>query len=167
MLYRPSMSHLGIAFLAAFLAANPPSEFDKFPPEPGLSGQPKAPQLVSPMARRYRTMIRDAAAEGPNFNGRYTITQWGCGTNCILWAVINHATGEVWASPKPVSSCWVSLATEDEAKTPEWIVARRDSSLIYVHECVRPESGRVFDTRHVYVWKGSAPQWLRDDRLEP
>lgn len=46
-------------------------------------------------ARRYRTALREAQREGPNFAGRYTIAGWGCGTGCLDWGVIDSASGKV------------------------------------------------------------------------
>jgi hypothetical protein len=47
-------------------------------------------------ARMFRTNLRNAAKEGVNFAGRFTLTGWGCGTNCSEWAIIDGRTGRVF-----------------------------------------------------------------------
>jgi hypothetical protein len=47
-------------------------------------------------ARRFRTTLRDGAAEGPNFAGHYTVTSWGCGSACLQWAIIDAKTGKIF-----------------------------------------------------------------------
>jgi len=51
--------------------STPASEFSQYPSEPRLAGRPAAPQMILAKARRYRTVLRLAAVEGPNFNGHY------------------------------------------------------------------------------------------------
>jgi hypothetical protein len=80
-----------------------------------------------------------------------------------VWAVIDLSSGEVWIAPKPLGSCATLL--DEEEQVPDLIIARLDSSLIYVHSCEDLESGRTLDTRHVYVWDRKAPKWLRDEKL--
>lgn len=43
----------------------------------------------------FRTRLRYAAKEKPNFAGRYILTAWGCGTECLMGAVIDAKTGRV------------------------------------------------------------------------
>lgn len=47
------------------------------------------------LARRYRTVLRLAITEGPNFAGYYRLVHWGCGTSCAMFAVVNLKTGRV------------------------------------------------------------------------
>lgn len=48
-----------------------------------------------PEAENYRTKIREAVQAGPNFAGKYTVAEWGCGATCSNAAVINVETGEI------------------------------------------------------------------------
>jgi len=43
-------------------------------------------------AKRFRTVLRSALKDGPNFAGHYSIATWGCGTQCLSYAVIDAAT---------------------------------------------------------------------------
>lgn len=153
------------ALTALFVqVAQPPApEFAKYPAESRLTGAPAKPQFATPEARRFRTVLRTAAAQGPDFNGHYRIAYWGCGTNCIQWAVINLRTGTVWMAPDEVSSCWAVDATQPE--THDWIEAYVESRLLYLYDCNTPRTDRVFDRRRIFVWTNGAPRLLRTEHL--
>jgi hypothetical protein len=141
------------------------SEFQKYPAEAALRHPPAKVQLDTLKARRMRTVLREAAKAPPNFNGHYRVVHWGCGTNCIEWAVVDLATGKVWFAPEPAFSCWV---VDEASQSPavEWFAAHVDSSLLYLHQCTRRRFDRVFDTRYVYVWAGGAGGTLKLIRVE-
>jgi len=54
---------------------------------------------TSAEARRFRTVLRQAAAKGPNYAGHLTVATWGCGTSCIHVALVDARTGRVTPSP--------------------------------------------------------------------
>ena len=62
-------------------------------------GTPAAPRLDTPEKREFRTRLRQEAALGPNFAGRFRLATWGCGTECRSLAVIDVRSGEVWMVP--------------------------------------------------------------------
>jgi len=147
------------------LASSPlPAEFAKYPPAARLTKPAAKPDVSKPPARRFRTVLRDGAKEGVNFNGHYHIERWGCGSNCIEWAVIDLATGRVWMAPAPVESWW--SPEEQPENTPDWMEFYPGSALLYVHESLGRRNDRTFDTRHVYLWKNGAPRHLRTERLD-
>ena len=37
--------------------------------------------------------------KGPNFAGRYRVVIWGCGTSCVMFAVVNLKSGRVITPP--------------------------------------------------------------------
>ena len=43
--------------------------FDKYPPEEALTGKRAPVSMQLPKARKFRTVLRSSAAEGPDFNG--------------------------------------------------------------------------------------------------
>jgi len=55
-----------------------------------------APVVLTRGDRMFRTVLREAAKEKPNFAGRYILTAWGCGTACLMGAVIDAKTGKVY-----------------------------------------------------------------------
>ena len=64
-------------------------------PAARLSTRMKPPRVGSGEARLFRSALKDGAAAGVNFGGRYTIAGWGCGASCLHWAVIDRRTGDV------------------------------------------------------------------------
>jgi hypothetical protein len=161
------MATLAIAMVAlAAATAAADVEFDKYPGEHTLSSAAVEPQMSLRKARRYQTLLRRAAAAGPNFNGHYRTVHWGCGTNCIEWAAIDLESGAVWFAPKPALSCWAPDEPSD-LQWPDWIEVRPSSRLLYLHECEHGFSvgRRVFDIRRVYEWKEGRPVLLRTERF--
>jgi hypothetical protein len=148
----------------ALLLAIVPSEFARFRAEAPLTRAAAKPDVRSGRAHRYRTVLREESQEGVNFNGHYRVARWGCGTNCIEWAVIDLASGRVWMAPEPLTSYW--SAENPEAKTPDWMELYSNSSLLYVHAWEGRRSDRTFDTRRVYVWRGGEPRLLRKEALD-
>jgi hypothetical protein len=50
-----------------------------------------------PLARKYRTLIRQQMRdEGVNFAGRYTLASMGCGTGCLMTAIVDARTGNAY-----------------------------------------------------------------------
>lgn len=71
-------------------------KFSKYKVTPSrFVGRPKLDLSSNPIARRFRTVLRREADQGPNFAGHYRIAVWGCGTSCAEFAVINLNTGQV------------------------------------------------------------------------
>ena len=114
-------------------------------------------------ARRFRTVLRIGASQGPNFNGHYRVLHWGCGTNCIEWAAVDLRDGAVWFAPEPAGSCWAP--EEPDLEWQDWIETHVASRLLYLYECsTGPGTGRrTFDLRHVYEWRSGAPVLLRTE----
>ena len=55
-----------------------------------------APLVLKHEDRMFRTRLREASRENPNFAGHYILTAWGCGTTCLMGAVIDAKTGRVY-----------------------------------------------------------------------
>ena len=146
------MNSLAVAAAALLVAGLP---FDRYPGQEMLSGKPAAPQVDTPRARRYRTVLREEAKRGPNFNGHYRVIHWGCGTNCIEWAVADLSNGKVWFAAEPANSCFPPDEAAD-TKVPDWFDIRLTSRLLALHHCAAAARGRTFDTRSLYEWQNGA-----------
>src|SRR6266478_1051571 len=74
--------------------------YSKYPyakyPARQYKGKLATPRLITPTQREFRTVIRRGAVKGPNFVGHYTVAEWGCGSNCVVYAVIDAITGAVY-----------------------------------------------------------------------
>lgn len=49
-----------------------------------------------PKARMFKTALREGVKNGPNFAFYYTIVEWGCGTECHSFAVVDVRDGKVY-----------------------------------------------------------------------
>ncbi len=162
-------TRLAVAFalVATAAAAGPADEFARYRGAARLDRAPAAPQMKLAKARQFKTVLGEAAAQGPNFNGRFRTVSWGCGSNCMDWAVIDLANGEVWFPAEPAESCRPGTEA-DEAALPERIVGKVESRLLYVHSCSHAEpQTRSLDRRSVYEWKDGALVLLRREPLPP
>ena len=89
--------------------------FEDYPITETFQGAPAAPVLATAQQREYRTRIRRGVmngegvwigswknpikTSGPNFAGHYFVIRWGCGSNCLMMAVVDAKTGTVYAPP--------------------------------------------------------------------
>jgi hypothetical protein len=103
--------------LTLSLAAFPQPRFADYPATGIFQGTPAPPILTTPEQLNYRTRIRNGVAKGegvwtgtgrnpvphktPNFAGHYFVIRWGCGSNCLMMAVVDAKTGKVHGSPMP------------------------------------------------------------------
>jgi len=141
-------------------------EFLKFSPESEYFGSPAAPLLDTKNKRRFRTVLRNGAQEPANFNGHYRIIYWGCGANCISWAIVDQKSGAVWMAPHISESCWPFKRDYDpNAYIPDWFESKVQSSLFYSYVCSNPDGNFTFNIRHIYVWKNGKPQLLRSKNV--
>ncbi len=75
--------------------------FDRYSVQRVYKGQPAQPKLITPEQRGFRTVLRNGARKGANFAGHYTIVEWGCGSNCVAFAVIDAINGKVYDRDLP------------------------------------------------------------------
>jgi hypothetical protein len=99
-----------IAVPESVFGAHPP-RFDDYPATATFTGEPAPPRLVEPAQKMYRTRITEGVAKGwgverdgkeqkgPNFAGDVIVIQWGCGSPCLMMALVNARTGEVSYPP--------------------------------------------------------------------
>lgn len=59
------------------------------------TGKTSQLDLSDESARIFRTRLRDALKEKPDFAGEYVVTMWGCGASCRMYAFINKRTGKL------------------------------------------------------------------------
>ena len=85
--------------VAAQAVAPQPQDF----PAEAFTGRKAPVALLSTKDRGYRTRLRDASMQRPNFAGHYVLTTWGCGTSCSMGAAIDVRTGRVIWLPGAVS----------------------------------------------------------------
>ncbi len=135
--------------------------FAAFPGEPPLRQPPAAPVLDSAIARKYTSLLLTEAAQPPNLSGHYRVFSWGCGTNCVNWAVLDLVTGRAWFAPSALTSC-----PRAEPDGTPYIESRSDSALLLAHDCREPLKSEVaFDEQVAYRWDGTRATELGRERL--
>jgi hypothetical protein len=122
---------------------------------PRYNGKVHAPILESKHHRMFRTAIREAAKQSSNFAGHYVIADWGCGTGCTQFVILDALTGTVVDPPFQ----WVefhywgflSKIPKWAAYEPKWtcfddfLTYQSDSSLLTVEGCIsKNQCGRTF-----------------------
>jgi hypothetical protein len=97
------------------------------------------------------TRLTEASKEKPDFAGHYVFAGWGCGSACAAGAIVDLATGRVYAPPfGGKSACW-----------PHWIFCggpidkpyteyRRDSRLLILNCTVN--AANQYDTFY-FIWE--------------
>lgn len=160
-----------VAFLVSVASENgfgnseKPPRFEDFPVNTSYNGTLAAPKFVRPEERRYRTAIGNgvtkgygvrengegAERRGPKFAGRYIVVQWGCGTECFLYAIIDAVTGRIIQPPVAGKR----MAHFDSG----YLVFRLRSRLMIVKtNCVMGNSERC--ARDYFVWQSNRFSFL-------
>ncbi len=80
--------------------------------------------LPSKDTRTFKTRLREALKENPNFAGHYIVTTWGCGTGCQVGAIIDARTGKVHWLPFAIGQ---NYEVDEDFRPVEF---RLDSKLI-------------------------------------
>jgi hypothetical protein len=106
---------------------------------------------LSRAAREFRTRLREAAREKPNFAGHFIVTTWGCGTECVEGAIIDARTGRVFMLPFTLC-CWDPVVGVDDGFKP--VEFRVNSSL---HSPFGSEKREGRGLCHPLLWISKQP----------
>jgi hypothetical protein len=149
------------SFLLAFFLAGPslppgsPFRFEDFATNVETVASPASPILSFPKARRYRTILRRASSEAPNFAGHYRVVTWGCGTCCSEFAILDLRSGEAWFAPF-FNGCGYPPGREDPDAA---LLYRADSRLFVAFGANNERSWGIY----YYRWHGGRLELLRSD----
>jgi hypothetical protein len=136
-----------IVFCGTAVAAQRKIEFKDYPVTNIFKGKPGAVGLNSdPQARMYRTQLRTQTKEGANFAGHYHLCEWGCGTECEAFAIVDCANGKVHFSKELPFVSWAKW--RDEKFGLEF---RKDSRLLIVRGSRQEEEAMG---TYFYLWDG-------------
>lgn len=70
-------------------------QFSDYPVKSVYTGKTAQLDLSDDYARMFRTRLRDALKEKPDFAGEYVITMWGCGASCRMYSFVSKRTGKL------------------------------------------------------------------------
>lgn len=111
---------------------HPVSESERF------DGDPAPVDLASdPIGPEFKTRLTEGAKNGPNFAGHFTVVEWGCGTMCAQFAIIDARTGQIYSIPWGVQT---------------GLEYRLDSTLLVLNP--------IKNTREAYPDSTMVPAWL-------
>ena len=128
--------------------------FEDYPATQKPKGMPATAIIASRRARLYRTVIRRDARAGPNFAGNYTIAQWGCGSTCVAFAIVDGHTGRVYFHPQVLQAMQVPYQAENVLQF------RPDSRLLVIAGEILPldpnrPTGPETVGKFYYEWKNN------------
>ncbi|MGH9770529.1 MAG: hypothetical protein ACRD4Q_02330 [Candidatus Acidiferrales bacterium] len=101
---------LGLSVCTAHAQAQIPA-FSAYPVRP-FDGRRAPVDLSTRQARMFRTRLRTAAGQPPNFAGHYVVAEWGCGTDCALGGIVDLKNGRV---------TWLPGSTGDVGNSPRYV----------------------------------------------
>jgi hypothetical protein len=123
-------------------------QFSDYKAQQAFSGTPAVPQTNTQNSKRYRTVIREGAAKGPNFDGQYTVVEWGCGAGCAQFSIVDACAGKVYDPPFPGVSF---EPQEGKFVADSGIRYKPESSLLVINGC---PGGKDCATWY-YEWTGT------------
>lgn len=59
------------------------------------NGTRRDPVLDTPFKRKFKTVLTEASKGRPDFDGKYVVASWGCGSECKSVAIIDIETGAI------------------------------------------------------------------------
>ncbi|MBF9220734.1 hypothetical protein [Hymenobacter ruricola] len=137
--FLPLLLALGLS--SAAFGQSPAPRFQDYPVSERYHGPQAAPRLMpGTPAWYFRTRIREAARQKPNFAGRYVLAAWGCGAECLSSAIIDVKTGAVFFDDTSVC-CWFSPALPEKPENFEPVDFRLNSRLVIMTGMLN-EAGR-------------------------
>jgi len=134
--------------------------FERFSVAPSYKGKPAPAQIVSKSDRLFRTRIREGAREGPNFAGRFTVVEWGCGSGCISFAVVDAVTGRVYRAPFALLG--VPYLGTKSGRAYQGLVYRLNSRLLIADGC--PQDGNC--GTYYLEWTGRRWNQIKFEQAE-
>lgn len=122
--------------------------FDNYPTKTQeVVPSPRLDLASNPVARMYKTVLRQEIVKGPNYAGHYRVAIWGCGTSCAMFAVVNLKTGRVITTKELSALSGIYLAADDflrGTKNDSWgFRYKNDSSLLVVLGAPDEDDSRV------------------------
>jgi len=128
---------------------------------------PRLDLTSNPIARTFRTVLRNQMAEGPNYAGHYRLAFWGCGSSCLMFAVVNLQNGKVITQEHIKSVDGVLLAADDFLSATEsevWAFRyKADSSLLVVLGA--PDEDDSKKGAYYFVLKGETLRLIHATRV--
>lgn len=114
-----------------------------------------APIRFDKASKVFKTQISNDYITGKdNFAGHYTVSMWGCGSDCISAVMVDKKTGKIYDFP--INDSYYGCPLEDNEDFYKNIIAfRSDSRLLVTCSCKDYEDENIakrIKTYHVKLW---------------
>jgi hypothetical protein len=106
--------HLVLALVLSLVPAAQRPSFQDFRVTVEHVARPRLNLSSNPIARRYRTVLREAIRAGPNLAGHFTVARWGCGSTCGLFAIVDLKSGAVFHDPELIITRGLEFRTDSQ-----------------------------------------------------
>ena len=110
--------------------------FGKFPPQPSLTA---APVFDVKELQKENTSYALEMREGPNFNGKYFLLPYGCGSSCKFYSLVDLTNGKVFSFPFGGEKHWNHDIIFDESSSLLKIIYPRNDYDKKLYHCVIEE----------------------------
>lgn len=156
--------------------------FEDYPAKGIYSGALATPTIVTPVQRKYRTQIREGVENGvgvdrdgrehgrpgPNFAGKMMVVQWGCGAPCLMMAMIDGSTGNVYRPPLPVDNTFALplLCIGNSVGSNPEIAFRQDSRLMVIKATPDWFKQSHHSFTYYYLWQNNSWRLLYQESLD-
>ena len=135
----------------------PRPRFEEYPVSEKWAGPAAHVRLTARSAQLFRTRLRNAGKEPPNFAGHYRFEIWGCGSNCASGGIVDLRSGEVFHPPlgggRPGHDDWIIGLFMVEGAAIDF---KLDSRLVIVKRGMffSEKQQRILPEEHYLLWEG-------------
>lgn len=176
---------LAVAWVSAQPATPRQPRFEDYPATQIYKGKPAPPKIVTAEQRMYRTRIREGVEKGwgvlrdgeeqpgPNFAGDMIVVRWGCGSPCLMMAMVDAVTGDVHTLPLAMKDRsmhdtlalpWLRIGNS-VGGNPE-VDFRQDSRLMVIKASPDYFKEIPHSYAYYYLWRDHHWTLLRQDSLD-
>lgn len=125
-------------------------KFEDYPVNEIFKGKPTKPILKKNSQEwHFKTNINNGASQGVNFAGHFTIVEWGCGTICQEYAIVDLQNGKVY------------MPQGKTGRTSYGLIYKTNSNLL-ITDPIDSATAKGYElkipawlTSYYYVWDGS------------
>jgi hypothetical protein len=164
-------------------ANRPLPRFEDYPVKQIYKGVPAAPKIITSAQRKYRTRIREGVEKGwgvyqdgkeqhhpgPNFAGKMVVVQWGCGAPCLMVAMVDGESGEVYLPPLSVDNTFALPlfvpGRYSVSSNPE-LSFRQDSRLLIMKATPDWSKENHHSYTYYFLWQNNLWSLIRQVRLK-
>jgi hypothetical protein len=111
---------------------------------------------------------REQHRPGPNFAGKLIVVRWGCGAPCLMMAMVDAVTGEIYSLP---------LSIDDRLELPNLCIVnsagrgpdvefQQDSRLMVIKAPPDCSKRNHHSYSHYYLWRDNRWSLLYRERLD-